>query len=140
MELHPLCRQTSIVSDLKARGIVVQQYSPLGKGDPCLMQHPVLQRIANDIDLFRGSVGRLCLLWGIAHGYRTVVRCSPRHLAENAELFSEYGYLTPVAGSALGCDKEKLTTLQQTVAAVDEAVLATDPTDRHVCWFSEHVA
>jgi diketogulonate reductase-like aldo/keto reductase len=141
MELHPLCRQESIVADCRARGILVQQYSPLAKGEPCLLQHPALLRIVQNIDVFQGSVARLCLLWGIAHGFRTVVRCSPQHVKENAELFARYGYLvTSSAGKGSACPVEEWEELRQAVAVVDAAMKAEEPADRHVCWFGEVVA
>ena len=142
MELHPLCRQQSIVETCHARGILVQQYSPLAMGEACLMEHAVLADMARRFDdVFKGSVARLCLLWGVAHRYRTVVRCSPHHLQDNVELFDRYGYLSTAADSfsASACEaSQQRLALSQAVAAVDEVL--RDLPDRHVCWFSDRVA
>ncbi|PHQ79622.1 MAG: hypothetical protein COB65_12360 [Thalassobium sp.] len=43
LELHPWCHQADVVAYCREHGIGVQAYSPLGRGDPALLNHPLLQ-------------------------------------------------------------------------------------------------
>uniref|UniRef100_A0A0A9YUG5 Putative reductase 1 n=1 Tax=Lygus hesperus TaxID=30085 RepID=A0A0A9YUG5_LYGHE len=47
IELHPLCVQADVVTYCTSHNMVIQQYSPLGKGNSKLVQHPALLQLVD---------------------------------------------------------------------------------------------
>ncbi|KAG5501878.1 hypothetical protein JKF63_04148 [Porcisia hertigi] len=112
IELHPLCVQRDVDAYCRGcHGMILQQYSPLGKGDARLLQHRRLlevhaQFFTNQSDGNHSSTSApkalpesarlysvvdLILMWGLAQGYCTLVR-SHRvdHLRANLDASRDY--------------------------------------------------
>lgn len=63
IEFHPGYMQTESVSYCRDKGIVVQGWSPLGRGD--LLKHDVIMKISSD----RGATpAQVCINWALCHG------------------------------------------------------------------------
>ncbi|CAM68837.1 aldo/keto reductase family-like protein [Leishmania infantum JPCM5] len=112
IELHPLCIQRDVETYCRRRhGMLLQQYSPLGKGDARLLQHPRLLEVharyfSNQSDgnhvpappqaaspeaVKPYSLEDMILMWGFAQGYCTLVRSHrPDHLRANLDAARDY--------------------------------------------------
>ncbi|GET89483.1 aldo/keto reductase, putative [Leishmania tarentolae] len=112
IELHPLCIQHEVDMYCRSRhGMLLQQYSPLGKGDPRLLKHPRLLEVharyfsqhsnvspGSDTALVAPpeavksySFEDMILMWGLAQGYCTLVRSHrPEHLRANLDAARDY--------------------------------------------------
>lgn len=120
VELHPLCVQRDVDMYCRAQhGMVLQQYSPLGKGDMRLLRHPRLLEVharyfasaamsssetnkqkktepevldEETADASRVySVPDLVLMWGLAQGYCALVRShQTEHLQSNLAAAKDY--------------------------------------------------
>lgn len=49
IELHPWCQQRPIVSWCRAHDVVVQAYTPLVRGKPSYLTHPVVVTVAQKV-------------------------------------------------------------------------------------------
>ncbi|KAG5476145.1 hypothetical protein LSCM4_05104 [Leishmania orientalis] len=112
IELHPLCIQRDVDTFCRGlHGMLLQQYSPLGKGDARLLQHPRLLQVharyfsnqstashaptpapASSSEAVKSySVVDMILMWGFAQGYCTLVRSHrPEHLRANMDAARDY--------------------------------------------------
>ncbi|KAG5476423.1 hypothetical protein LSCM1_04128 [Leishmania martiniquensis] len=124
IELHPLCIQRGVDTYCRRlHGMLLQQYSPLGKGDARLLEHPRLLQVhakyfpyessSNDssssapaassaaVKLY--SVVDIILMWGLAQGYCTLVRShKPAHLRANLDAARDYFASVKALGKGTG--------------------------------------
>ncbi|KAH9597294.1 NADP-dependent oxidoreductase domain [Trypanosoma melophagium] len=126
IELHPLCVQKEVCDYCQARGIILQQYSPLAKGNPMLLEHPVLCRIVRDV--FPGfSVSDVLIMWGLCQGFCVLVRCrSEEHLKQN--LNATRAFFTK--GSLSDYQMEQLRSLRESMGITE---------DHHFFWHSNNI-
>ena len=61
-QLHPLCQQKEIVAYCKERGIIVQAYCPILRGD---FSGPILQEVVKSVSVFPLS-SFPCLTFGLS--------------------------------------------------------------------------
>ncbi|KPI85137.1 putative aldo/keto reductase [Leptomonas seymouri] len=168
VELHPLCVQRDV--DEYCRGkheMVLQQYSPLAKGDARLLQHPKLLEFhtryfaakASHVDggKERGpeeeradtshtySVHDVVLMWGLAQGYCTLVRS---HYVEHlrANLAAAQDYFASMQEASLDGGTERTRTRPLLTASQVDAIHSLrrhmgveDTADLHVCWYSSEI-
>lgn len=73
LELHPVFPQTELLQWHRDRGIIVEAWSPLGRGE--LLTHPTLVKTAAQEGL---SPGELILAWHAARGTIPLPRSSSR--------------------------------------------------------------
>ncbi|MEX2680005.1 MAG: aldo/keto reductase [Candidatus Sigynarchaeota archaeon] len=83
IELHPFFYRKELVEYCKARGIIVESYSPiaLGKrlGDP---------RLKDIADTHKKTPAQILIRWNIQHGWIPIPRSfSEAHIKENAAVF-----------------------------------------------------
>lgn len=92
IELHPLCVQQETVDYCRSHGMQLQQYSPLGKADPRLLQHPTLLALHETNFAPAGyTVSDMLLLWGLLHGFIPLVRSgNEAHLRANWALAADF--------------------------------------------------
>ncbi|WP_392507784.1 aldo/keto reductase [Naumannella halotolerans] len=64
IEIHPYFPQTEAIADLHERGILVEAWSPLGRGND-LLSNPVITEIAAEQN---AEPGQVVLAWHIARG------------------------------------------------------------------------
>jgi diketogulonate reductase-like aldo/keto reductase len=83
VELSPFLQQRELRALCRARGIVVQAYSPLTKGRR--LDHPVLARIAGEL---QRSPAQVLLRWGLQQGVVVLPKSTrPVRIRENLALF-----------------------------------------------------
>ena len=83
IELHPHFNQAPLRKWLAARGIVVQSWSPLGRGE--VLRLPVLEQIAAK---HGRSVAQVILRWHVQLGLVTIPKSQdPVRIAQNLALF-----------------------------------------------------
>lgn len=111
IELHPLCVQRDVDAYCRQRhGMVLQQYSPLAKGDARLLAHPQLLDVytryfvRNDGSAAAPtavySLRDVLLMWGLSQGYCTLVRSqSVEHIRANLAAARDYFASVCAAGS-----------------------------------------
>ena len=86
-EISPVNTQKELISFCQERGIVVEAYSPFGRGNLVhdFMNNEMLNRIA---DSHGKSVGQVILRWAVQQGIVVVVRSSnPQRIKENSMIF-----------------------------------------------------
>ena len=84
LELHPYLQRTALVAACRARGIVVEAYSPLAKG--ALMGDPIVARVAAKHGV---SPARVCVRWSLQHGFVPLPKsATPARIAENRDVSS----------------------------------------------------
>lgn len=152
IELHPLCVQDSVVKFCRKHHMHIQQYSPLGKGDERLVQHPELRRIQQTY-FSEYSIADILLLWGLVNGFIPLVRSgNESHLKKNFQLAIDYfAPLQPsqprhsdlteasVTPSAIMPSRLPLTTTQKDILENLRAHLDVKE-DVHLCWNSIAIA
>jgi diketogulonate reductase-like aldo/keto reductase len=83
VELSPFLQQRNVRALCRARGIVVQAYSPLTKARR--LDHPVLARIAGEL---QRSTAQVLLRWGLQQGMVVLPKSTrPARIRENLALF-----------------------------------------------------
>jgi diketogulonate reductase-like aldo/keto reductase len=83
IELHPFLPQIELVAFCHGRGVQVEAYSPLARGER--MDHPALQRIARG---HRKSPAQVMIRWSLQRGLVTIPKSARRErIAENADVF-----------------------------------------------------
>lgn len=82
VELHPYLPQQELVDYCKAKGIVVEAYSPLGTGkEPSLLSDPVVAQVAREESM---TPAQVLIGWALKRGTVPLVRTSKAaRLAEN---------------------------------------------------------
>lgn len=87
IEIHPYNTMEDIIQYCNDRGIVVEAYSPFGRGNilPEIMNNETLIQFAQQ---HNKSVGQIILRWLVQQDIITVVRSSnPKRIQENLEIF-----------------------------------------------------
>lgn len=154
IELHPLCVQADVASHAANQGYVLQQYSPLGNGNPKLLRHPKLLAVVKEF--FPGSsVYDVLIMWGLSQGYCTLVRSkNPSHITANYRaamaFFSSVSSKTAAAPSTeiICAEAADSATAPRPLSALQLEVLrdlrermgVAKDKDLHLCWYSEVVA
>lgn len=83
IEFHPGFMQTECVDFCKARGIVVEAWSPLGTGR--MLDNPTLKAIAGK---YRKSVAQVCIRWALQHEVLPLPKSvTPARIRENLDVF-----------------------------------------------------
>ena len=86
-ELSPYNSQKELIEFCKENGIVVEAYSPFGRGKLVseFMQHPVLTEIASR---YNKTVGQIILRWIVQQGLVVIARSSNKErLLDNISIF-----------------------------------------------------
>jgi diketogulonate reductase-like aldo/keto reductase len=104
IEVSPFLQQREARAASERRGIVVEAYSPLTKGQR--LDDPVVGRVAREVGR---SPAQVMLRWGIQHGMVVLPKSvHPPRIAENAALFDFA--LPPAAMAELDALEEGLVT------------------------------
>lgn len=83
IELHPGQNQDETVAYCQANGIVVEAWSPLGRGK--LQDHPLLNRLA---ETHQKSLAQICLRWCLQKNTLPLPKSvTPSRIVENTNLF-----------------------------------------------------
>ncbi len=83
IEIHPGWAQKSVVEYCREKGIVVEAWSPLGRGGG--FKEPVLMAIA---EKYGKSVAQICLRWEIQNGVIPIPKASSRsRIEDNRNVF-----------------------------------------------------
>lgn len=83
IEYHPGCLQEETVKYCKENGILVEAWSPLGRGR--VLAHPVLVELA---EKYQKSTAQLCLRFCLQHGIVPLPKSvNPERIRENGEIF-----------------------------------------------------
>ncbi|CAD2219915.1 aldo/keto reductase [Angomonas deanei] len=144
IELHPLCVQADVAAYCQPRRIQLQQYSPLGKSDPTLVQNKKLLEITQThFSSPPLTVFDVLLMYGLAQGYSTLVRSAKEeHIRRNhaaAVLYfrSVDSVRHPAADKT--ADDEALLSAEQLdiLSNLREHMNVTE--DVHLCWYSSEV-
>ncbi len=85
VETHPLFQQRDLLSYLQEQEILLEAWSPLGRGDSTLLTNPVLQEIAT---AHQKDVGQIILRWHLQRGTLAIPRSSkPTRVASNFQIY-----------------------------------------------------
>ncbi len=83
-ELHPKLTQTSLVKYCKDHNIVVESYSPFGKG--ALLKDPTLEKIANKYNV---SIAQLIVRWILQQEIICIPKSDkPERIKQNADVYN----------------------------------------------------
>lgn len=164
IELHPLCVQEEVVQYCRSRGMVLQQYSPLGNGDTRLTQHAGLAAlVARYFAPQHYTVYDVLLWWGLAQGFCTLVRSSKAaHVKHNLSMallyFDSVAHHERTAGADMKRSRQALEedTLEKKAEVPSDdtppllskeqldvvknlrALMGVEE-DVHLCWYSDKV-
>lgn len=84
VELHPYFNQQDLRDQMASRGIAVESYTPLGRGE--LLKDPVIIDIAHELGV---TPGQVVLRWHVQHGLVAIPRTkTPERAAANLDVFS----------------------------------------------------
>jgi diketogulonate reductase-like aldo/keto reductase len=85
IELHPLFSQPDTVEYCRRRNIAVMAYTPLGRMNPALINHPLLDSLSRK---YGRTVPQIILRWDIQSGFVTIPKSqSPARIRKNSEIF-----------------------------------------------------
>jgi len=86
VEYHPQLYQDELHEFCKRHGILIEAYTPLGKGNSGqLLQHPTVQKLSKK---YSKTPAQIVLRWGIQHEVVILPRSSnPDRIKENANVF-----------------------------------------------------
>ncbi|WP_270170780.1 aldo/keto reductase [Paenibacillus sp. SYP-B4298] len=83
IELHPRNTQKPLLADCRRRGIQVQAWSPLMRGQ--LMEEQTLQQLSTR---YNKSIAQIILRWNIQQRIVTIPKSvTPQRIAENSQIF-----------------------------------------------------
>ena len=86
VERHPLLPQWELADFCANQSVLLQAHSPLGHGDPDLLEHEVVKQVASASGL---SPAQVLLGWNLQQGVSVVPKCSTEeHLREVVSLVS----------------------------------------------------
>ncbi|TEB30297.1 Aldo/keto reductase [Coprinellus micaceus] len=82
IELHPYCQQREIVEYCREKGMVVQAYCPVLRGQ---MEHPVFEELASK---YGKDKAQILLRWSLQKGYVPLPKsATPSRIHSNANLY-----------------------------------------------------
>lgn len=85
IELHPLFAQPDTVEYCRRENIAVMAYTPLGRMNPELIDHPLINTLSRK---YGKTVAQIILRWDIQSGFVTIPKSqSPVRIRENSEIF-----------------------------------------------------
>jgi methylglyoxal/glyoxal reductase len=85
IELHPLFSQPDTVEYCRRRNIAVMAYTPLGRMNPALINHPLIDSLSRK---YGRTVPQIILRWDIQSGFVTIPKSqSPARIRENSDIF-----------------------------------------------------
>ncbi|OWR27110.1 aldo/keto reductase [Saccharibacillus sp. O23] len=85
IETHPEYARQDIRSFMDAHGILHEAWAPLGQGNPELLRHPRLRKIAEQ---HGKTVAQIILRWHMQRGTVTIPKsANPRRIRENFDIF-----------------------------------------------------
>ncbi len=85
VETHPLFQQRDLRDYLQEQDILLEAWSPLGRGDANLLTNPALKKIADE---HNKDVGQVILRWHLQRGTLAIPRSSkPTRVASNFQIF-----------------------------------------------------
>ncbi|ETO32723.1 hypothetical protein RFI_04394, partial [Reticulomyxa filosa] len=85
IELHPWLQQKEIVKHCRSKGIVVEAYSPLTKGQMLKKPNQHLQEMSGR---YKKSVPQLLIKWSLQKGYVCIVKSSnEKRIQENFDMW-----------------------------------------------------
>ena len=77
--------QKDLIEYCREKHIVVEAYSPIGKGDKRVTEDETLIGLGKK---YGKSVAQICLRWVLQHGFVTIPRSkNPVHIKENINIF-----------------------------------------------------
>lgn len=83
VEFHPLLFQKDLMEFCNKNGVVLQAYSPLGKGK--LLTQPVVVEVAKK---YSKSPAQILIRWGLQHNVVEIPKsASEKRVSENADIF-----------------------------------------------------
>lgn len=84
-EIHPWCARNDIAAWCRARGVVVEAYSPLVRGQRFGGAEPVLQKLA---DKYEVSEAQVLVRWSLQKGYVPLPKSvHPDRIRQNADVY-----------------------------------------------------
>lgn len=84
-EIHPWCAREDIAAWCKARGVVVEAYSPLVRGERFGGSEPVLKKLA---DKYGVSEAQILIRWSLQKGYVPLPKSvTPERIKSNADVY-----------------------------------------------------
>ncbi|MCY4178625.1 MAG: aldo/keto reductase [Endozoicomonadaceae bacterium] len=69
VELHPYLQQPKLVDFCQQHNIHITAYSPLGRADKALLDHPVITEIASD---YQSTPAQIILAWEMQRGFAVI--------------------------------------------------------------------
>lgn len=85
VETHPLFQQRALLKYMNEQDILLEAWSPLGRGDATLLTNPVLQEIARS---HSKDVGQVILRWHLQRGSLAIPRSSkPSRVESNFQIY-----------------------------------------------------
>lgn len=84
-EIHPWCARNDIAAWCRARGVVVEAYSPLVRGQRFGGAEPVLKKLA---DKYKVSEAQVLVRWSLQKGYVPLPKSvHPDRIRQNADVY-----------------------------------------------------
>ncbi len=84
VELHPYFQQRELAAWCAERGIVLEAWSPIGRGGE-LLEDPVIAAVASEVER---TPAQVVLRWHLQHGYVAIPKTqTPARISENIDLF-----------------------------------------------------
>jgi len=84
IEMHPLFSQKPLLEYCKAKGIIVEAYTPIGRYDDRLVRLPMLRSLE---DKYKKTFIQIILRWHIQNGVIPVIRAlNPKHQKDNFDV------------------------------------------------------
>ncbi|ODN97386.1 aldo-keto reductase [Cryptococcus wingfieldii CBS 7118] len=85
IELHPFCQQRDIVEYCQEKGIAIEAYSPLMRGEERYWDHPVLVKISKK---HKKDVAQIAIRWSLQKGFIPLPKsATPARIQSNAHVF-----------------------------------------------------
>ncbi|ODN76773.1 hypothetical protein, variant [Cryptococcus amylolentus CBS 6039] len=85
IELHPFCQQRDIVEYCQEKGIAIEAYSPLMRGEERYWNHPVLVKISKK---HKKDVAQIAIRWSLQKGFIPLPKSvTPARIQSNADVF-----------------------------------------------------
>ncbi|KAL3155073.1 hypothetical protein ABBQ38_011137 [Trebouxia sp. C0009 RCD-2024] len=83
IELHPFLAQRKLVGVCARKGVQCIAYSPLGHADATVLNHEVIQQVAQDLGR---TPAQVCLKWNVQRGVTVIPRSqNPKNIKANID-------------------------------------------------------
>ncbi|WVQ74530.1 hypothetical protein IAR50_004131 [Cryptococcus sp. DSM 104548] len=85
IELHPFCQQSDIVEYCQQKGIAIEAYSPIMRGEEKYWNDPVLVKIS---EKYKKDVAQIAIRWSLQKGFIPLPKSvTPARIQSNADVF-----------------------------------------------------